>query len=204
MYTLTIPERFDAYWVGFLLGDGCVYRQDGQPRGLKVQLHSRDREHLEKLKRYLHTDIPIRTVPPNDRTSDEAVYLKVSRIAIAERLIEQGINPNKSLSATVPNGLEWDRDFWRGLLDADGTIGLVENKPYLALYGTYDVCESFIAYVKKVFGESFTKRKPYKNRTIYKAAFSKRAARRILKHLYQEDDMVLDRKAVLAKEFQKG
>jgi len=202
-YQVIIPKTFDPYWVGFILGDGCVYRYRGKPKGLHIALHSRDRTHLEKLQTYLKTDTPIRKAGINSRSSDIALYLRITREALAKKLIETGIYPNKSKTALVPNTMKFNRDFWRGLIDADGTLCIVEGKPYIGLYGTYDICRGFIDYIKFIFGKDFTKRQPIQNKSIYKVAFTRHAAKQILIHLYQDGDIALDRKMKLAQNFTK-
>lgn len=169
-YNIRIPEVIDPYWVGFLLGDGCVYRCYGEPRGLHVTLHKKDKPQLEALQQYFQTDAPI-----HERGNE--VSLRLTRKALAVRLIQSGIEPNKTMSVKAPATLENNRDFWRGLFDADGTITIVENQPYVAIYGTHRVCEQFIQYVKRLFDTTFTKRKPTRNRSIWKVAFTKRQDR---------------------------
>ena len=201
-YSVTIPKNIDPYWIGFILGDGAVVQTNKYSKALMVTLHSKDIKHLEKLQAYFQTDTPIKRLPATDRTTDRAASLRIYRTKLVNQLADYGIVPNKTFIAKVPSFLKFDRDFWRGLIDADGTICLSRQYPCIGLYGTYDICQGFIDYIKYIFGEDFTKRNVNKSKSIYRALFTKRAARKILKHLYQDGDLALDRKMVLAQKYQ--
>lgn len=191
-YQITIPDVIDPYWVGFLIGDGCVYRHHGEPKGLHVALNEKDQSQLEALQGYFQTNAPI-------HKRGNEVCLRLTRKELATKLIQAGIEPNKTMSAKAPEALSLNRDFWRGLLDADGTITTVEDQPYMAIYGTHRICEQFIEYIKHIFSNAFTKRQPTRNRSIWKIAFTKRAAEKVLAHLYQDGDQALNRKMQLAQ-----
>lgn len=200
-YKLEIPKVIDPYWAGFILGDGCIIRNIKKDRliGVALGLHSQDIEHIKKFANYLKTDKPIIRIPPNESTDDSGARLTITNKELAELFVSSGIPPNKSRIAKVPPQWQNDRNFWRGIIDADGTIGIVENLPYMALYGTFDVISSFIEFSKFVFGPKFTKRKPTTNRSIYKVAFTKQACLTFLKYLYCDGDLALDRKLNIVK-----
>src|SRR5579864_3198646 len=54
----TITEE-SAYWIGFLMADGCIPFQQGKSWGFIVSLSLCDRGHLEKLKSFLGSEHPI-------------------------------------------------------------------------------------------------------------------------------------------------
>ena len=100
-----------AYWVGFLMADGCVTRGPGEHRVWAVQ---KDKDHLNALREFVGAG----SVRP--RRDGTHVYC-ITDSGLAGELMACGVVPAKSLTARV-NGLEMDRDFWRGVVDGDGCI----------------------------------------------------------------------------------
>ncbi len=41
-----IDDEFKAYWLGFLLADGCIAKSGGTRRSIKLSIQDRDKQHL--------------------------------------------------------------------------------------------------------------------------------------------------------------
>jgi hypothetical protein len=100
-----------AYWIGFLMADGCV-------RGNKIVLclNKKDAAHVKKFKRFLHSQHKIASHPNN------AVRITVTSRQIVEALKGWGITERKSLTVLAHNELITNRHFWRGVIDGDGSF----------------------------------------------------------------------------------
>lgn len=110
-----------AYWLGFLLADGCVRTNSTM---LSVNLSSIDIEHLNKLSKCLESNYPIY------HQVNEGTYgmscLTITSKQMTDSLREKGIIANaKKVFDVEPHLL---KHFWRGCVDGDGCIGLDYNK----------------------------------------------------------------------------
>lgn len=124
----TISES-SAYWVGFLMADGCITRNGGGGEPvLRVCLGVKDAAHLEKFRAFLNlkskvtTRVTMSATPRNPvrRPSPRAEIAVFSR-RIAISLARFGMVPNKTARARVV-GLELNSHFWRGMVDGDGWL----------------------------------------------------------------------------------
>ena len=104
------------------MADGNIYTgKTGNPR-ISLTVAARDWQHLFKFRKFLNcsNQISLKTSKLNGRTWIQYTLRFISK-SIADRLIELGVTPRKSLTARVI-GLENNRHFWRGVLDGDGYI----------------------------------------------------------------------------------
>lgn len=105
-----IDNELAAYWLGFIYADGCVYKNS-----LSIELHIKDKDHLEKIKPFLKTKRPL-YITPKARFS-------VRNDHLSQRLKELGIlvdRPNIVLAVSqFPIVLA--RHFIRGYFDGDGS-----------------------------------------------------------------------------------
>jgi len=119
-YFEEIESKEQAYWLGFIFGDGCVTSRESQDC-LSVELHERDIDHLCKLKDDLSAEHSI------SRRRNEAC-LSVYDDRLVESLRKKGCDENKTKSSAVPNiPTDFRPDFIRGLVDADGTYDKYEQ-----------------------------------------------------------------------------
>lgn len=146
------PEA--AYWIGYLLADGCVsLRKDGMPL---LSAGSIDHEHILKLADFLGADSSSVVSKRNGFSlKGEAKMISVIHLVapkLGARLMELGFTNRKSYDATVPKELEFNSDFWRGQVDGDGTIGRNGGSPRVQTCGTIDVVQKFSNFVKHYTG----------------------------------------------------
>lgn len=127
-----IDNEIKAYWLGFIMADGCVF---GGKR-LDIGLHERDREHVA-----LFCD-HIKYIGNIIKYDDRAVISCYSK-KICQDLIKLGCTPRKSLTLKFPSIREdLIRHCIRGYIDGDGcyyfnkkakshTIHIVGTKDFL-------------------------------------------------------------------------
>lgn len=143
----TITES-SAYWIGFLMADGCVYINKWKIF-LKLALCEIDAEHVREFGRFLKTDRPVETVHSEVNgyeNSRPCASLTIYSKRIVESLARYGLTPRKSFTAKVI-GLEMNRDFWRGVIDGDGSVGTAKGAPRLSLVGSYPMMEQFREFI---------------------------------------------------------
>ncbi|HYX71707.1 MAG TPA: helix-turn-helix transcriptional regulator [Nitrososphaera sp.] len=185
-----------AYWIGFLMADGNVYEvKKGSPR-IKLELARCDLAHIERFKRFLGASHPIHFYKSERRKpfSDNA-SLAVSSVKLAESLARYGVTPRKSFTARVI-GLEYNRDFWRGMIDGDGYIAANGRKRF-ELIGSKASMEQFATFVEVNTNGFKPEVKPYLN--IFKVELWGKNAVQTLNVLYKDCTIALPRKLERAK-----
>ncbi|PIS14898.1 hypothetical protein COT64_00245 [Candidatus Shapirobacteria bacterium CG09_land_8_20_14_0_10_39_12] len=123
-----------SYWLGFIAADGCLSLKN---RSITIGLALRDKSHLQKFKRAVHTNSNIFYAFPTN-----SVRISIYSGKIFDQLINFGVTPNKSLTISkvdVPQNLL--SHFIKGVFDGDGSITgkrvthlqfmIAGNKPFL-------------------------------------------------------------------------
>lgn len=188
-------EKFDivthssAYWIGFLYADGCIFNNQ-----IKITLQERDIEHLEKFNTFLEGNLNIRYVK-----STKAYTVGFSSKYMVERLKSFGIYQNKTFSCVPPTLLEFNIDFWRGVIDGDGHLGISNGcgkdkriRPRLELCGNYATVVGFKVFIDTQI-ENFIN-VISRHSSIYKIQSSGNKAFKIARLLYDNAEVFLDRK----------
>lgn len=184
------PEK--AYWLGFIAGDGGV-----QPGGrLRVNLATVDAGHLRKLAAALGTESPVRhgTTKLNGKTYSR-VTLAVCSVRLTRGLGAQGIAPRKTW------GMEpWDGPadlmphYWRGLVDADGT--LIPVFPWsVNLVGLKPVVSAFNDWMRSVYPSARITPRPRRDPLWSSSISGRLGAQAVAGALYGDGAVALDRKA---------
>jgi len=136
-----IDNEEKAYWLGFILADGCISYDKKRDTHYTVtlDLQVRDIEHLEKFKRCLNLHVPIRS---NGIANCRQLYVNSKKLA--ESLVRLGITHRKSFIVKPPRVRDdLQRHFWRGVFDGDGTISVLKKEVCIGLTGNDHVCRSF-------------------------------------------------------------
>jgi hypothetical protein len=197
-----------AYWLGFLMADGMVHSKKAKRKRssktysyIILALSRTDRAHVEKFKQFIGTTNVIQDVDSvTNFGPKKSSVLTVQNDHLARRLDDLGVRPNKTGTEKCPAELENSRDFWRGMIDGDGSVGMWKNKgrlyPGLKLGSTPAVIEQFSKFVRRL---GITPTEPGNCRGLCAAAYSGNPAQKIIRVLYQDGDEALDRKMTEAK-----
>ena len=190
------PES--AYWIGFLMADGCIQHPEWGMPTVKLSLQIRDKDHLEKFKRFLKATYPIHDIKAGMQS-----VLQIGSSEIASDLSKYGVVPRKAANAKVI-GLEDDRDFWRGEVDGDGCLGVLGPRriPYLELAGSKWMMEQFKAFVQKIVPQNRTNVLKRPGSTCTLRVNNSRAVE-VIRVLYADCSVALDRKYQRAQELMR-
>lgn len=197
-YFEVIDTEEKAYWLGFIAADGNV-RKDFLK--MRIELNIKDKNHLEKFKKSLDANVPIKEyIRPNNHSC----YLDINCKQLCLNLNELGITPNKSLTLEV----RWEKIpeklikyFIRGYFDGDGSLNLYESRGYdeweLSFIGSEKTLNYFIDFFgirKNLYscGNNF--------RYCYK---SKKDIKKVLETFYNDDKIYLDRKYDKVQQFMR-
>jgi len=203
---IDLTNSYWAYFFGFVLGDGTMSLYQSKPHkrkaSLSIELLSRDVEILKNFKKLIGLgSIKFRTHETNFKKSHFAC-LTVNRISFCDQLNSLGLPYGKKCEiCNIPTVEYNEKDFWRGLIDADGSLGLVkEGHPFLSLTTKSEyIALAFKKFVKQVTGyELQTKRNNRDN--VFNLCLLKEKAKQLVTLLYYTDCICLPRKLNKAKQ----
>jgi hypothetical protein len=154
-----------------------------------LALQDRDKDHLEKYRRFLGVENAITSYQPV--AGQKVVRVGVRSRHIVDRLKELGMDKKKPplLAAAVAAG---SRDFWRGVFDGDGSVLVLGSGDIrLALKGNRELVEQFHAYCSGLIS---TKAKVVRHSTISRVSYSGESAKVLMVHFYRDAVVSLNRK----------
>lgn len=196
-YFEIIDTEDKAYWLGFLMADGCVHIDKNNKHTVSLNLSIKDEEHLNKLKNSIKLNkslIYYQKQSPNSNRIYNYCTLKIHGKKFATNLINNGVCPNKTFNEKLPK-IQKDliRHFIRGYFDGDGSVGIYNrsNKKYcsITLIGSIALLEDI-----KTFAN--ITHKIYKKRTsdLYYFSLTYNKAYNFLQWIYKDSTIYLDRK----------
>lgn len=203
----TIDTANKAYWLGFIVADGYV-----TDNTLAIRLKASDVEHLEKFKKFVNTDCPIKLYIAKIQEKEyEACGIYISSKKIVGDLGRYGVVKNKTLSAYYPNKIpnEFEHDFWRGFLDGDGCITYATDTKRnrtikrwsLNVTGGIRIISDFQKYIKTILNTTAKiKKKSNSNFAMYFSLTGNNSLKIVLDNLYKDADTYLSRKYNLYRE----
>jgi hypothetical protein len=184
------PES--AYWVGFLMADGSV----GDTR-VELGLSLKDKDHLLAFRSFMrsgHTVLERRVHSPNGN-EHRRVQLSFNSDRVVVALCRFGVVPRKSLVAKVSDELVGNRDFWRGVVDGDGSVGFSldrgRRRGRLTLAGSGPLLRQFSDFVAETVGKQV---KLIRQGRIFCVYLSGRRAAFVARLLYSGCSTALGRK----------
>jgi len=187
----TVIEEME-YWIGYITGDGYV--RDRRNRMQVLGLQSIDKEHIEKFKEFMQYTGKIIKKTYSSENSNDAYIIEISSDRIVDSLKLYGIHPNKSHDIEI-NYLMWSKHFWRGLIDADGHIS--KDRRVSIVTGSKEFARQFVLFVTYAIGSV---PKIYKDQNVYRVRLTKRNTVKLLKLLYEDANVYLERKYKKAME----
>lgn len=209
--TYTLNEHFfdvidteeKAYWLGFLCADG--YNHESKTC-IAVRVAEEDTNHLQKLKESLNYTGPIHTYSNITRVSNlhrNYVELNICSPILSEALSYHGCIQNKTYQLEFPNiQSSLQKHFIRGYFDGDGCISILQRKdrPIGSMQYQLNIVgkESVILQIQDIIcSKTGVTKTLLRNRQGFAKAISwsgKKICYKILKYLYQNSTIYLERK----------
>jgi LAGLIDADG-like domain len=184
-----------AYWLGFLLADGCVVGKD-----VVLQLKEEDKNHLELFNFFLESNYPIRH---REKTKSYRIDIRSDRLS--NSLISQGCIPRKSLRLEFPNTIPaYYSSLIRGYFDGDGTIFYSNGNTIVSFAGTEDFLTSVREIIKEETNANGSIKKHNKSNVYYLTYSGSFQAESVCQYLYQDCTICLKRKHDLFVGMKKG
>jgi len=180
------PESL--YWIGFLYADGHV-RKDGAEHSIEVEIELKDWDHLVKFAKFLECN------KEPKQYSENSCTLRVYSKKINQRLKDLGLDHNKSYTAKPHELLKDSRDFWRGVVDGDGSISNQLGSAFIHLCGTKDTIQEYINFLNLQGVNTKAKpNKPKQEGSLHQVGLACDKALITMDILYKDSTVYLDRK----------
>lgn len=205
LFDILKPEY--SYLIGFVQADGCLLEFTRGRGRMSIELSVRDTSILEKLKEIIpvNSSIRTRTRDTNFKKNYESVGLFVYDKDFRHTLKYYGVPiGNKSKIIHPPKQKYNEVDYWRGIIDGDGSIGFTENgRPFISLVTTSD--DLFKEYCSFIYKHIGIKHNPKRNTrdNAYNIALFNEDAKKICSILYYENCLSISRKYELARKIIK-
>lgn len=213
-----IDTEEKAYWLGFLLADGCIIENSNKGKNsnnkiyknITLRLGDKDKEHVFKFARFLgynESDLSSVIKPCYGGAYDRhnlCWVIDVCDTEMCNDLEKYNIFPRKSLRET-PYHFEEENlilSYIRGIIDGDGWISRYDRKnKRLGVVGSQDTCDYIADIMNSYYDFHMKKSKPKAHSEkinadlYYWQTTSKQSTIEAIKLLYPENATIyLDRK----------
>ncbi|MZE57049.1 hypothetical protein GTY86_38455 [Streptomyces sp. SID5770] len=191
-----------AYMYGFLQADGHMSSQSRQRGWLTVEINARDIQILCEFQRLTpyNSSITERTRATNFSKGHHSAIWPLSSLEARTTLDRLGLPYGKKSKKITPPRVPFSRrDYLRGVIDADGSVGFTgQGFPFVSLTTSSTAVGAYLChYAKKVTGAE----RRIKGNTrdgIYNVMYTKEAAVQLATHLYYPGCLALERKKTAA------
>ncbi|MFB7588512.1 LAGLIDADG family homing endonuclease [Streptomyces sp. NPDC056169] len=187
-----------AYMFGFLQADGHMAAGTRLRGSLTVELNARDIQILREFQDLTpyNTSITERTRSTNFSESHHSATWTLCALEARTTLNQLGLPYGKKSKKITPPRVPFSRrDYLRGVIDADGSVGFTgQGLPFVSLTTSSTAVGAYLChYAKKVTGaERRIKRNTRDG--VYNILYTKEAAIRLAEHLYFPGCLALERK----------
>lgn len=203
--TLDLTRPDHAYFFGFMQGDGTLYQSKRNPNKgkLAADLSIRDQDIVFRFKAmFPQSTITYRRRATNFAEDYQSIVWSMCQQNFREDIEACGLPVgNKSLIVKPPEVPYSVIDYWRGLVDADGSLGWTKaGLCFLSLVTTSEV----MARAFEAFLATLTSKMKHTQRNTRDKAFNimvtREDAQIVASTLYYGDCLALDRKVAKASE----
>src|SRR2546423_12054116 len=203
-FSFDLEDPNHAYLFGFLQADGHLYQNTRNRGKVTIEVSAKDIGLLQQFSQIIpfYSSITARTRHTNFSKEHVSACWSVYDQRFRQNLLNLGFPAGKESDvAAVPNVEVSKADYFRGLIDADGSLGMTANGfPFLALVtASESLASAFAAFILEVTG----KRKHVARNTrdrIYNITVFKEDAQLLASRLYYDGCLGLSRKIEKAKD----
>ncbi|WP_433451783.1 LAGLIDADG family homing endonuclease [Streptomyces sp. CA-142005] len=197
---LTVPEY--AYMFGFLQADGHLSRGVGQKGRLTVEISARDIDLLQKFQKLTpyYSSITERTRSTNFTETHTAAVWSLCSLEARIRINDLGLPYGRKSKTIAPPNVDFSRrDYLRGLIDADGSVGFTSKGfPFISLTTASGAIASYLTEHGR--GVTGAERNPKRNARddVYNVLYMMELAQCLAADLYYPGCLSLERKRAAA------
>lgn len=179
-YFKNVDNEYKAYILGFIFADGYI---EANERSLTFNINKKDIDILNKIKKCMSSSGKIKK-----SSTKNCVRLHFCSIELVNDLRKYGVVKNKTKILKFPNIREdLYRHFLRGYFDGDGHIG---KRQCALVIGSEYMFRDIISFLNKKFDTELH----YSNKGSYYVINFNRCNCNIVKWMYENSNIYLDRK----------
>lgn len=196
LYKINIMNPNMAYIIGLLQTDGSYYCQSRNRGRICIELKIGDIDILYKIKKILNcnSDVKKRTRDTNFSKNYTSCSFSIFSINIRKELSKYIPVGRKSEIVCMPYGIS-EVDYWRGIIDGDGSLGLTKNNiPFISLTTkSENMANSYRNFVERSTNYRIKSERNDRDK-IYNLMLTKEKAQIIINLLYYKGCLCLNRK----------
>ncbi|MGW6391386.1 hypothetical protein ACWFR1_12975 [Streptomyces sp. NPDC055103] len=187
-----------AYMFGFLQADGHMAEGTRLRGRITVEINARDIQILREFQELTpyNSSITERTRSTNFSENHHSATWSLCALEARTTLNQLGLPYGKKSKKITPPRVPFSRrDYLRGVIDADGSVGFTgQGFPFISLTTSSSAVGAYLChYAKKVTGaERLIKRNARDG--VYNILYTKEAAIQLAEHLYAPGCLALERK----------
>lgn len=194
---LKIPEH--SYFFGFAQADGSLTKTSRNRGKLQIEIGESDLHLLKSFKALfssVYSSITLRERDTNFKKNHRSFVWSIFNMDFREEINGIGIPYGKKTEIIAPPKTDFcERDYIRGLVDGDGSIGVtVKGLPFISLViKSEDLKEYLFDIIEKITGER-KRLNRNKRDDVYNIMINREKAQEFIKYLYYPNCLALRRK----------
>jgi hypothetical protein len=203
MYDL--QSSFISYMVGFFQTDGHHRSGKGNKGSITLEIGYKDKDIIKKISSLLDVNYSItereRITNFTNGVKKKYITLRICGLPFRQWIKKYVPTGKKSKIICQPEDPHSEIDYWRGVIDGDGSLGITGgNLPFLGFVTDSDkLAEQYASFLKSITGrDKIIKRNKRDN--IYNITIFRESAQEVVKKIYYKNCICLNRKKNKAKE----
>lgn len=200
-YHLDLSDPQQAYLFGFIQTDGTLSSRGNKGR-ISVEIQEGDSHILHDFQRIVtvYSSLTTRVRDTNFKEAYRSVVWSVCDWGFRQELTRLGVPAGRKSDQVAPPVVPHSEvNYWRGVIDGDGSLGLTATEtPFISLVTkSKAMAEAFTALAKGLTGKSRTIKANQRD-NIYNVSYFSEAAVKIIAFLYYDGALCLNRKRAKA------
>ena len=196
-----------SYIYGFLLADGTLSLDDRNRGKVTAEVSDRDQDILERIYDIIDgSTLTYRSRQTNYSKGNiyKSCIFRNCNKWFRDFLVKSGFpTENKSKTATIPKIPYDKRGFWLGYIDGNGSIGIASGRPFISITTDSDELKlSYCFYLAELTNQFKVVNRDSRD-NIYNIYISGKRAMKVLKELYEDTTICLNRRYDKYKEIIK-
>ncbi len=201
---INIENPYYAYLFGFIQTDGHLYKNTRDRGCVSIEINKKDEHILWAFKSLIpfNSSITERVRDTNFSEHNTSVIWRVYDKQFRDYLELWGLPSGCKSELIKPPSCSFSRvDYFRGLIDGDGSLGLTSKGfPFLSLItSSSHIVVEYIELIRQITGKLKTSNRNTRD-SVYNIVVYKEDAQILAKYLYYNNCLALSRKLIKANE----
>ena len=201
LFELKKPEY--SYLIGFMQTDGHLQSSSRNRGRLSIEINKKDIDIIEKFRKIIPVNSTMyeRTRKTNFSSGHTSITMNVFDLNFRNTINYYGVPYGKKSNIIKPPPCAYSEiDYWRGIIDGDGSLGITgTGLPYLSLVtASENLYQSYKEWLQKYNINISVNRNTRDN--VYNVTLFIERAQTIIDILYSNSCIYLERKKILAEE----